>query len=311
MSWRGVRDSGAALRVQLGTALEGDEPVWLDLRDTAHGGHGCHGLLVGSGSGAAQLWQSMVMSLARTYSPEALLMWLVLPGLDSPERAERTVEAVLAELPLPAGQQEMMRKGAARQRRWSEGVLLLSALPHVENVIGTPDGGARDAQRLRQCLHNEIDRRTTVLAEANCTDHASFLARHGQDGAALPALIVWVDGFLGLIRADPRVELDLRRVAAVGRALGIHLMLGTGEFDAVAASSCDQSVNFRIVFPGDYSTLTYALGRSVVRLPGPGIGYLQRPGELVGFRRIGNSPVNRPVALDPVDTTSRDTAGTG
>ena len=289
MSWRSGPDSGAGLRVQLGTSLDGDEPVWLDLRDTAYGGHGCHGLLVGSGSGAAQLWQSMAMSLARTYSPQALHMWLVLPGLESPERAERTVEAVLAELPLPAGQQEMMRKGAAYQRRWGENVLLLSALPHVENVIGTPDGGARDAQRLRQCLHVEIARRTTVLSQANCADRADLLARHGQDSAVLPALVVWVDGFLGLIRADPRIELDLRRAAVVGRALGIHLILGTDEFDAVAATSCDQSVNFRIVIQADYSTLTYALGRNVVRLPGPEIGYLQRPGELVGFRRIGST----------------------
>jgi DNA segregation ATPase FtsK/SpoIIIE-like protein len=265
--------------------------VWLDLRDTAYGGHGCHGLLVGSGSGAAQLWQSMVMSLARTYSPEALRMWLVLPGLESPEHAERTVEAVLAELPLPAAQQEMMRKGAAHQRRWSEQVLLLSALPHVENVIGTPDGGARDAQRLRQCLHNELDRRNAILDEANCTDRAEFLEGHGRDSAVLPALVVWVDGFLNLIRADPRIEIDLRRIAAVGQALGIHLMLGTGTFDAVAASSYCQLVNFRIVFQADCSTdLSYALGRYVVRLPGPEIGYLQRPGELIGFRRIRDSP---------------------
>jgi DNA segregation ATPase FtsK/SpoIIIE-like protein len=265
--------------------------VWLDLRDIDYGGHGCHGLLVGSGSGAARLWQSMVMSLARTCSPAVLRMWLVLPGLESPDHAERTVEAVLTQLSLPADQQEMMRKGAAHQRRWSEEVLLLSALPHVENVIGTPDGGARDAQRLRQCLHNELNRRTTILYEANCADRAEFLARHGQDGAVLPVLVVWVDGFLNLIRADPRIELDLRHVAAVGRALGIQLMLGTGTFEAVAASSCCQLVNFRIVFQASRSTdLSYALGRYVVRLPGPEIGYLQRAGELVGFRRIGNSP---------------------
>ncbi|WP_168710588.1 FtsK/SpoIIIE domain-containing protein [Mycobacterium intracellulare] len=276
--------------MQLGTALDSDEPVWLDLRDTAYGGHGCHGLLVGSGSGAAQLWQSMVMSLACTYSPEALRIWLVLPGLEAPEHAERMVEAVLAVLPLRADQQEMMRKGAAYQRRWGEEVLLLSALPHVENVIGTRDGGAWDAQRLRQCLHNEIDRRTTVLCEAKCGDRVEFLARHGQDSAVLPALVVFVDGFLGLIRADPRIEIDLRRVAAAGQALGIHLMLGTGKLDAVAASSCYQLVNFRIVFQADSTDLSYALGRGVVRLPGPEIGYLQRPGELVGFHRIGNSP---------------------
>ena len=291
MPWRGERDSGDALRVQLGPSLDGDEPVWLDLRDTAYGGHGCHGLLVGSGSGAAQLWQSMVMSLACTYSPEALRIWLVLPGLESPDHAQRTVEALLDELPLPADQQERMRKGAAYQRRWYEEVLLLSALPHVENVIGTPDGGTWDAERLRQCLHDEIDRRTTVLGEANCGDRADFLTRHGQDSAVLPALMVWVDGFLGLIRADARIEHDLRRVAAVGRALGIHLMLGTGKFDAVAASSCYQLVNFRIVFQADCSTdFSYAVGRDVVRMPGPEIGYLQRPDELVGFRRIGNSP---------------------
>lgn len=159
---------GAALRVQLGTALDGDEPVWLDLRDIAYGGHGCHGLLVGSGSGAAQLWQSMMMSLARSCSPAALRMWLVYPGLESPDHAERTVEALLAELSLPSAQQELMRKGAAQQRRWGEEVLLLSAPPHVEKVIGTPEGGACDAQRLRQCLHDELDRRSTVLREARC-----------------------------------------------------------------------------------------------------------------------------------------------
>ena len=54
MPWRSGLDNGAALHVQLGTALDRDEPVWLDLRDTAHGGHGCHGLFVGSGSGAGQ-----------------------------------------------------------------------------------------------------------------------------------------------------------------------------------------------------------------------------------------------------------------
>lgn len=291
MSWRSGLDRGAALRVQLGTALDGDEPVWLDLRDIAYGGHGCHGLLVGSGSGAAQLWQSMMMSLARSCSPAALRMWLVYPGLESPGHAERTVEALLAELSLPAAQQELMRRGAARQRRWGEEVLLLSALPHVEKVIGTPEGGACDAQRLRQCLHDELDRRATVLREAKCADRAEFLARHGHDSDVMPALVVWVDGFPDLIRADPRIDLDLRRVAAVGRALGIHVMLGAEALDAVEASSCWQLVTFWILFEAEYSTfLSVALGDDVVRSPGPEIGYLQRPGELVGFRRVRNSP---------------------
>jgi hypothetical protein len=92
--WRSGLDSSAALRVQLGKTLDGDQPVWLDLRDIDYGGHGCHGLLVGSGWGAAQLWQSMVMSLARTCSPEALRMWLVLPGLESPEQASNLVGAI-------------------------------------------------------------------------------------------------------------------------------------------------------------------------------------------------------------------------
>lgn len=70
------------LRTPLGLTPEGN-PIWLDLKDAPHGGHGPHGVMIGmTGSGKSTALQTMVLGLCALHSPEVLQ---VIPG----ERVQR------------------------------------------------------------------------------------------------------------------------------------------------------------------------------------------------------------------------------
>src|SRR5262249_54958868 len=65
------------LRTPLGIGEDG-EPVVLDLKESADGGMGPHGLIVGAtGSGKSELLRTLVAGLAMRHSPEELSFVLV------------------------------------------------------------------------------------------------------------------------------------------------------------------------------------------------------------------------------------------
>lgn len=92
----------------------------------------------------------------------------------------------------------------------------LAALPHVTGVITDLD--TRVARRAIESLRAEIRHREAVLARAGARDVAEVdLAR----------LVIVVDEFAALRETQPEFEALFADIAARGRALGLHLVLGT------------------------------------------------------------------------------------
>ncbi|TFV83638.1 cell division protein FtsK [Microbacterium sp. dk485] len=92
----------------------------------------------------------------------------------------------------------------------------LATLPHVTGVITDLDAGS--AGRAIDSLRAEVRHRESILARAGERDIAAV---------DLPRLVVVVDEFAALRDAHPDLEPLFADLAARGRALGIHLVLGT------------------------------------------------------------------------------------
>src|SRR5690606_30903701 len=71
------RTGAYRLRVPIGVTEDG-QPVELDIKESAQGGMGPHGVLIGAtGSGKSELLRTLVLALALTHSSEVLNFVLV------------------------------------------------------------------------------------------------------------------------------------------------------------------------------------------------------------------------------------------
>ncbi|TQK19151.1 S-DNA-T family DNA segregation ATPase FtsK/SpoIIIE [Microbacterium sp. SLBN-154] len=94
----------------------------------------------------------------------------------------------------------------------------LAGLPHVTGVITDLDPGG--ARRAIESLRAEIRWRESELARTGARDIR-------DDRAELPRLVVVVDEFAALLADHPELQALFTDLAARGRALGMHLILGT------------------------------------------------------------------------------------
>ncbi|MFK5690560.1 FtsK/SpoIIIE domain-containing protein [Ornithinimicrobium sp. LYQ92] len=111
-----------------------------------------------------------------------------------------------------------------------------AALPHVTGLVTDLDPHL--AQRVLASLQAELVRREAVLAEAGVQDIDGY--------AGLPRLVVVIDEFRVLAEAVPEVMSGLVRLAAVGRSLGVHLILATQRPAGVVGADLRANVNLRI-----------------------------------------------------------------
>lgn len=122
----------------------------------------------------------------------------------------------------------------------------LQRLPHVTGVLTDLDeaGAARGLESLRA----EVRRRESVLAAAGIRDLA-------QGTAGLPRLVVVVDEFATLLSSHAELAHLFIDLAARGRALGIHLILGTqratGVFREALLANCPLRIVLRAADPAD------------------------------------------------------------
>ncbi|GAT72786.1 FtsK/SpoIIIE domain-containing protein [Microbacterium hydrocarbonoxydans] len=120
----------------------------------------------------------------------------------------------------------------------------LRGLPQVAAVItDLDDAGAR---RGVTSLTAELRRREAVLAAAGVRDV--------QD-ARLPRLVIVVDEFAALLQEHPDLGAVFTDIAARGRALGMHLIIGTqrasGVIREALAANCPLRVSLRVGDPAD------------------------------------------------------------
>ncbi|WP_460776324.1 FtsK/SpoIIIE domain-containing protein [Microbacterium sp. GXF7504] len=122
----------------------------------------------------------------------------------------------------------------------------LAGLPHVTGVVTDLDD--RGARRAIESLRAEIRHREAVLAAGGVRDV-------GDPAAGLPRLVIVVDEFAALLQAAPELGAVFTDVAARGRALGMHLILGTQRASGVVRdallANCPLRVSLRVTDAAD------------------------------------------------------------
>ena len=252
------------LRVPIGNDADG-QPVELDIKESAQGGMGPHGLVVGAtGSGKSELLRTLVLGLAITHSAEDL-------------------NFVLVDF-----------KGGAT-------FLGLDRLPHVSAVITNLADELPLVDRMRDALHGEVVRRQELLRAAgnyaSLRDYAKARAERAQaeraqaeraqaeraqaEGTALPpvpSLFVVLDEFSELLAAKPEFIDLFVTIGRVGRSLGVHLLLASQRLEEGRLRGLDTQLSYRI----GLRTFSAQESRTVLGVPDayelpsqPGNGYLK------------------------------------
>ncbi len=242
------------MRVPIGVDERG-QPVTLDLKESALGGSGPHGLCIGAtGSGKSELLRTLVLGLAATHSPEDL-------------------NVVLVDF-----------KGGAT-------FLGLAALPHVSAVITNLADELTLVDRMADALAGEITRRQEMLRAAGnlvgVTDYAAA-RRAGAPLPPLPALFVVVDEFSELLAQRPELIDLLVTIGRLGRSLGLHLLLASQRLDEGRLRGLESHLSYRIAL----RTFSSSESRAVLGVPdahqlpsAPGSAFLATgTDELVRFR---------------------------
>jgi S-DNA-T family DNA segregation ATPase FtsK/SpoIIIE len=241
--WRPRAAQRARLAVPIGVSEDG-EVVELDLKESAQGGMGPHGLLIGAtGSGKSELLRTLVIGLAATHSSEVL-------------------NFVLVDF-----------KGGAT-------FLNLDKLPHTSAVITNLADELPLVDRMQDSLNGEIIRRQELLRAAGYASLFDYEKARlaGAQLTPLPTLFVVVDEFSELLASKPSfVELFVM-IGRVGRSLGVHLLLASQRLDEGRIHRVEGHLSYRIAL----RTFSSMESRSVIgvasayELPSmPGNGYLK------------------------------------
>ncbi|MGO4342871.1 FtsK/SpoIIIE domain-containing protein [Pedococcus sp. 2YAF34] len=169
---------------------------------------GPHVLVAGTtGAGKSELLRTLVASLALHHRPEHLSLVLV------------------------------DYKGGAAFRECAD-------LPHVAGVVTDLDGSLAD--RALRSLTAELTRRERLLAAAGASDFVAYQGSEAGRRTPLARLVVVIDEFRALAEELPAFVDGLVRLAALGRSLGIHLVLATQRPAGVVTADIKANVNLRI-----------------------------------------------------------------
>jgi ESX secretion system protein EccC len=241
--WRPRAEQSARLRVPIGVTEQG-ELVELDLKESAQGGMGPHGLLIGAtGSGKSELLRTLIVGLAATHSSEIL-------------------NFVLVDF-----------KGGAT-------FMNMDRLPHTSAVITNLAGELALVDRMQDSINGEVIRRQELLRESGRSslyDYEKARAA-GAPLSPLPTLLVVVDEFSELLASKPEfIELFVT-IGRVGRSLGVHLLLASQRLDEGRIHKVEGHLSYRVAL----RTFSSMESRSVIgvssayELPStPGNGYLK------------------------------------
>ncbi|MDQ1040431.1 S-DNA-T family DNA segregation ATPase FtsK/SpoIIIE [Streptomyces sp. V3I8] len=259
-----ARHTGSArLRVPVAVGVDG-RPVELDIKESAQGGMGPHGMLIGAtGSGKSELLRTLVLGLALTNSSE-------------------TLNFVLVDF-----------KGGAT-------FLGLEELPHTSAVITNLADEVALVERMQDALHGELMRRQELLRSAGNYTSALEYERARAAGTALtplPSLFVVVDEFSELLSTH-REFMDLFvMIGRLGRSLGVHLLLASQRLDEGRMHQLESHLSYRV----GLRTFSAMESRGVLGVPDayelpaqPGSGYLKSGVEsLTRFRAAYSSGTYR------------------
>jgi S-DNA-T family DNA segregation ATPase FtsK/SpoIIIE len=241
--WRPRAAQRARLCVPIGVTEEG-EVVELDLKESAQGGMGPHGMLIGAtGSGKSELLRTLVLGLAATNSSEIL-------------------NFVLVDF-----------KGGAT-------FLGMDMLPHTSAVITNLADELPLVDRMQDSLSGEMTRRQEQLRQSGYPSLFEYEKARaaGEQLQPMPSLMLVVDEFSELLSAKPEFMDLFVSVGRLGRSLGVHLLLASQRLDEGRIHRVEGHLSYRIAlrtFSSMESRSVIGVG-SAYELPSePGNGYLK------------------------------------
>ena len=197
---------GERLKCPIGRTY-GGRKMYLDIHEKYHGPHG---LIAGTtGAGKSELIQTYVMSLCFSYSPNEVNFFLI------------------------------DYKGGGTGNYISE-------LPHCAGTISNLSGN--QIVRAMKAVKSENMRRQRLLARygVNHIDRYQELYRNNQVSEPMPHLVIIIDEFAELKKEEPDFMSNIISLAAVGRSLGIHLILATQKPAGVVDDKIWSNSNFKL-----------------------------------------------------------------
>lgn len=168
------------------------------------------GLLAGTtGSGKSETLQTLILSLAISYSPTEVAFFLI----------------------------DYKGGGMAN---------LFSGLPHLAGQISNLSGHL--IQRAMISVKSENRRRQRIFAEYGVNNISAYLRLYheGEAEEAIPHLFLIIDEFAELKREEPDFMRELVSVAQVGRSLGLHLILATQKPGGTVDDNIWSNARFRL-----------------------------------------------------------------
>ncbi len=111
-------------------------------------------------------------------------------------------------------------------------------LPHTVGLLTDLD--PEQAERALTSLDAELTRRERILAASGAKDIDA------HRGEPLPRLMIIIDEFRMLAEEQPDALAHLMKIAAVGRSLGVHLVLATQRPGGIVSADIKANVNLRI-----------------------------------------------------------------
>ncbi len=119
-------------------------------------------------------------------------------------------------------------------------------LPHTAGLVTDLDEHL--AERALTSLGAELARRERLLRDAACPDVGAYHRLRATDPRLppLPRLVVAIDEFRVLAEELPAFVTGLVRVAAVGRSLGVHLVLATQRPAGIVTADIKANLSLRI-----------------------------------------------------------------
>ena len=232
------------LRIPIGVD-PGGRPVELDLKESAEGGMGPHGLIIGAtGSGKSELLRTLVIGMAATHSSETLNLALI------------------------------DFKGGATFAGMAE-------LPHTCAVITNLSDELPLVDRMGDAINGEVVRRQELLRAAG--NYASVrdyekAREQGADLAPLPSLLVIIDEFSELLSSRPDFIDLFVMIGRLGRSLGIHLLLASQRLEEGRLRGLDSHLSYRIglrTFSASESRTVLGVADAYQLPPVPGSAFLK------------------------------------
>lgn len=243
------RRCDGALPLALGKAIEGSRVV-TDLARSPH-------LLVAgaAGTGKSVLLNAMIQSLIYRHGPQTCRMLLI-----DPKMIELTAYNDIPHLLCPvitdphkglAALNWVVSEMEERHKRMSK-----LAARNIEIFNNRVNNARKRGEMIARTVNTGFDRETGE----------PIYEYEQMDLMPMPYIVVVIDEFAGIMNlAGAEVEAAIRRLSATGQAVGIHLIMATGDFSpSTLTEPLLKSLRTKICF----RTATKADSRSVLGAPG-------------------------------------------